>query len=883
MRYWTSIIEKFRRCQVVVGLMILLSCPMSLLARQSKIDTIQIKSLNHQSGLLLTKGAYTEAEKSALEAYNFSDYINYPIGKSTASLHLAKVFRHQKQYADGLKHGIYAVDLFKRLNKPALAADAHDQVAYLYEEMEIYTKAIEHFKASLALKEQLGHTKQALMLRQHIALCYEITENDIEAIRNYELALQQYQRQAPSSSQVKQVLLRLAYLTEQQQDWAKASAFNSQLLAIYEAEQDLEGRILTLNNIGVIERKGKHLKEAEAYFAQAQAITDSLEGKLDHESMITILINTSVISANLNAYTQSRKLLNRALVYAQAHGNQQQEANIYNHLSGNYYLSGINALAKDYVNKAISLGKSIDAPDVLEESYYLMYLLGMKENKEEVAEKYKALYEQLNKEGIAKRNEYRQDLLTKELEANKQEANIRGLIALQEEQARSLRQISLDNERRKKDLEIKEKELALLKSDQDLQNAALRNQKLEQERIKQRLALAEEEARTSAQRQKIELLQKDKELQELQKLEQEKELALLNAKRKSDLETIERQKQFNLGVTIILGLSGILLFVLALAYFFKRRANKQIRRQNEIIEETNLELTQKSEEVLVQNQALKQQSEEILAQRDQIKLQKEKIEESNTHIKQSIYAAEIIQTAILPTTTELGGLFSDYFIIYRPKDIVSGDFYWTYQTEKYKFIVIADCTGHGVPGAFTCMIGHAQLNDIVAIRKFYDPAAILEELHLQINRMLKQEDKNLHTGMDIALIRLEQKEEGAELTFAGAKRNLYYGLPEMNCLQTLAGNRRSIGGSSSKKLEKPFQNNVVQLPEGSIFYAFTDGYADQNNEKGKKIGTKYLVKYLEDLSDQDFAAQQVVIEKILDKHMSGVQQRDDILVAGLKI
>lgn len=854
------------------------------IGQKKEADTLMIKSYNEESALLIVQKSYLQAEKPASEAFNKAGLINYPIGQARAALNLSKIYLHKNQYSEGLRYGIQAIDLFKSLNKPNALSDSYDQVAYLYEGMELYTKAIAYFELSLALKKQLKQEKQQLNLTEHLALCHEIIEEKTAAIDYYESLLRSYYKEDSLSTKVKSLLFRLSDLTEQQSNWQKAKQYNEQLLRLHSALNDKKGIIITLNNLGAIERKDKHFKEAESYFEQAEAIASESENELDYDAKVAILVNSSVVAANQNAYTRSRKLLNTALDYAIATRDLEQEANIYNHLAGNYYLSDIHSLAKDYVQQAMVIAKAQNANDVLEESYYLMYLLGLEKNDTEEAEKYQNLYEGLKSERRNSSNKLRQALLTEQVEADKQEANIRGLIASQEEQARRLRQVSLDAERRKKDLEIREKELALLKSEKELQKAAFINQKLEQERIKQRLILAEEEARNATQRQKIALLQKDKELQELAKKEQEKELALLNAKRKIDQETIKQQKQFNLGVTIILGLFGLLLLVLGLAYFLKRRANKKIKRQNEIIEQTNLVLLQQTDEITAQNTELVHKSDEIMAQRDQIQQQKEQIEESNHAIKQSIYAAESIQTAILPTAQEINTVFDDYFIIYRPKDIVSGDFYWLYQSDQYEFVVIADCTGHGVSGAFTCMIGHAQLNEIIGIRKMYDPAEILEELHYQINTMLKQEDHDIHTGMDLALIRLEHVNDDIEITYAGAKRDLYYALPNLEHIQSLKGSRRSIGGSTSRrKTPKPFVNSTVTLPKSSLIYAFSDGYTDQSDEDGRKIGTAHFVQFLENATLKPMDAQKKILENILDRHMGKAPQRDDILVTGFKL
>ncbi len=148
----------------------------------------------------------------------------------------------------------------------------------------------------------------------------------------------------------------------------------------------------------------------------------------------------------------------------------------------------------------------------------------------------------------------------------------------------------------------------------------------------------------------------------------------------------------------------------------------------------------------------------------------EELKEKNDKITDSIRYAQTIQNAILPTESQLKDAFSNHFLLFRPKDIVSGDFYWLNQTEEKTFIAVADCTGHGVPGAFMSMIGSSLLDDIVSEKKIHEPAMMLEMLHIGIRMGLKQEETDNDDGMDVCLCVISKNLDGTfTVEFAGAK------------------------------------------------------------------------------------------------------------------
>ena len=340
----------------------------------------------------------------------------------------------------------------------------------------------------------------------------------------------------------------------------------------------------------------------------------------------------------------------------------------------------------------------------------------------------------------------------------------------------------------------------------------------------------------------------------------------------------------------------IIFFSLGLGYRMKLQERERrrieaenariLREQNQTLEERVRERTQelrlKNEEVLTQNEELHQQQEEIIAQRDYIEEQNGELKEQNRRITDSLRYAQTIQDAILPTDESLRSCFSDHFAMYYPKDIVSGDFYWHEQAGGYHFIAVVDCTGHGVPGAFMSMMGSILLNEIVLEEQCYEPAKILEELDHLVRYSLNQGSGSNRDGMDLSICRLKHHEEGGTtLTYAGAKRPLFYFDWQSHTLKKVKGTRRSIGGRL--RHQRPFEQQQFDLHKGTRLYLFTDGYPDQHNLRGVKLGSLRLEQLLEQIAPNDLQEQGLTLHEKLRKHQGTQEQRDDITFLGLEL
>ena len=261
------------------------------------------------------------------------------------------------------------------------------------------------------------------------------------------------------------------------------------------------------------------------------------------------------------------------------------------------------------------------------------------------------------------------------------------------------------------------------------------------------------------------------------------------------------------------------------------------------------------------------------------------IEEKNTSITDSINYAKRIQTAILPSLENIQKHLSEVFVLYKPKDIVSGDFYWFTEKNGYSILAVADCTGHGVPGAFMSMIGNDLLTQIIIEKGISQPNLILTQLHEGVKNALKQDDRQSEAkdGMDIAIVKCKSENGKIDLDYSGALRPFWLIKKNETELQEIKPDKHSIGGSYSND-QRIFTNHSLTLLEGDTFYLTTDGYADQfGGETGKKMMTKNMKELIIRIQSSPMSQQKEILEKSLSDWQLNREQIDDVLVIGVRV
>lgn len=263
----------------------------------------------------------------------------------------------------------------------------------------------------------------------------------------------------------------------------------------------------------------------------------------------------------------------------------------------------------------------------------------------------------------------------------------------------------------------------------------------------------------------------------------------------------------------------------------------------------------------------------------ELKVRNEEITIKNREITDNVNYAKRIQTAILPDLNKVYDAFNDSFVLYLPKDIVSGDFYSFFQTDNSVILIAADCTGHGVTGAFLSVVGSSLFTQIINEKKITEPGLILDALHEQMIATLNQRNTDSTDGMDVSICSFESNTK--LLKYAGANRPLW--IIRKGELMIFNPNKFPVGGLQINH-EENFQSHEIQMEENDAFYIFTDGYADQfGGENGKKLMTKKFKEILLSIQHLDMKEQKKYLGNHLEKWKGEHEQVDDVLVIGVRV
>ena len=359
-------------------------------------------------------------------------------------------------------------------------------------------------------------------------------------------------------------------------------------------------------------------------------------------------------------------------------------------------------------------------------------------------------------------------------------------------------------------------------------------------------------------------------------------------KKQVEVDVLEKNKLIKNIVLLGLGIILILAIGLVTTYYNSLKRSKKLsvalEERRVLLEKQSSQLKVKNNKIVRANEELTQLNEEVNTQKEEIETQRDHLFNQNEAITSSINYAQRIQSAVLPPEEYFHEILNDVFILFRPRDIVSGDFYWIKQVNQYVILAAADCTGHGVPGAFMSMLGISYLNEIVHRREITQANQILNELRKQIRNSLRQhgQPEEAKDGMDMALCVIDEKKK--VLQYSGANSPLYLirdknGTPE---LTEFKADRMPLGYYQGKF--KTFTNNDIQLEFGDVFYLFSDGYFDQKGGvEGKKFLSKNFKKLLLEIHEEPMQDQQRILNKTITDWMGDNPQIDDIMVIGVRV
>jgi serine phosphatase RsbU (regulator of sigma subunit) len=719
-----------------------------------------------------------------------------------------------------------------------------------------YPQALKYYQESLKIREILKN-------KFRISTCFNYIGNTFYMQSNYPLALENYQKCLKIKEEINDkygaitALSNIALVYNMQKNYPLTLEYYQKSLKVSEEINYKFGIASTLAGMGLIYDAQGNQSLGLEYYQKSLKISDEIGYKIVSAANLnnigSIYLKQDNLPLALEYYQKSIKIKKEiddkyGLAYA------------YNGLAQIYKKQNDYNKAIEYAQEGFKIAQEIKTlPEItlLSETLYTTYKL-------------KGDYAQaLNYFELAKQTN---DSIFN-VEKAKSLANLESRFLL-EKKEKEFTLLTKDNELNKLSAEKKAKELEITKKEAEAEHLfALA--RAEKDKYKQDSLL------NLAQRAKLEASNLRAQ-EEKKRLEQDKKDLAYQAE-------MTQQKQIR---NTFLGLSFTLILIVILVVIGlrqKQKANRALQSSLDIIAEQKNAIAHQNDELQQYNEELHQTQEELATQRDMLQEHNFLLELFKTKITHSIRSAYTIQQAILPSKATLSETLGEYFILNRPKDQVSGDFYWVSQIGMKKFVIVADCTGHGVSGAFMTMIGNTLLDKIVKVWQITSPAEILEKLHQEILVVLRQAETGNMSGMDIGVAVLEPTtENNTQVTenqtlihFAGAKRPLYYVKSSKTEVEKLNGTRKSIGGISEEKSH--FINEQVILPQNSVIYLGSDGYTDQNDVKRAKFSEKRFLSLLSTIQSQTLAEQKQSLEQALDAHMQNTEQRDDILVVGIRV
>ncbi|MCS7018809.1 MAG: SpoIIE family protein phosphatase [Cytophagales bacterium] len=356
--------------------------------------------------------------------------------------------------------------------------------------------------------------------------------------------------------------------------------------------------------------------------------------------------------------------------------------------------------------------------------------------------------------------------------------------------------------------------------------------------------------------------------------------ALEEKNRNMILEEEKRKQQrviyFSLAALGVVMLFGFMMFR---NYRIQKQLNKQLTEQRNELAQKNAEIEMQKEEIMAQNQNIMRQNAQIEAQRD-------KIHAKNQQILAGLNYASRIQSSMLPPVERIRQSIPEFFVFYKPRDVVGGDFYWFGQigegVNKQLILAAADCTGHGVPGGFMSIIGNKLLDEIIYIRNIHSPEKILNELHKGINKSLRQDETHNSDGMDIAICVIQPYQQ--QILVACAKNPVIYIQNEE--LREIKGDKLPIGGAVTEP--RNYTLHTINITQPAMVYMFSDGLQDQfGGPEGKKFMLRNLRNKLVAICDKPIQEQYDAIATTMKKWMEGYgtsyKQTDDMMLLGFRV
>jgi serine phosphatase RsbU (regulator of sigma subunit)/tetratricopeptide (TPR) repeat protein len=780
-------------------------------------------------------------------------------------LTLARSAKAQKDLPNALRNYLQAIKILekeqeKRAEAKLKLAPIYIEIGQIYEEGNLHENALTYFKKSNELDEKANTSEQ---------IADELLESGKyqEAISYYSKALETYRTESNYSAIIRN-LRQIVNAYKKLNQYEKALENNIEILNLARQAKDKKEELSALNNIGYTHRYLKNYTKALDFLNQTLALQRTLRESLK-EQIIT-LVNIGVVNQNTGNYTNALDNLLQALQIAQKQKDMYEICKIQDLIAVVYLNSKDLYNAENYNEFSMEIAERLRNPYLLQAVYETKSnILQAKEDFQDALsfyKKYAAIRDSLElAERIAQ-----QELLQQQFLVERNEKNISDEIANEEARKAEIQQVKseiekqrlamekeaeklrADEEREKSEKQQAQaraalalKELEILKQQREAEKDKLAIAELEKEKVKQDLEIEKNKAADKERQRQIAQLEQEKKIQTLEALQQAEENKFLYA---------------------------VLLFIF-ISTLIAVYALFNVRKKNKL-------LAQQKDEIEVKNTELEQTQEELKSQRDTLALKTQELDLAYNNIKASITYAKRIQEAILPPISLIQQHLPQSFILYKPRDIVSGDFYWFAPiSEQHCVIAVVDCTGHGVPGAFMSMIGDSLLNQIVLEKGISSPDLILSELDKGIKQALRKGEADAKDGMDMAICAIDQYKK--EIEFAGAMNPIC--IVQNNELREIKADKRAIGGDT--KENHLFTKHTIDISAPTIVYMYSDGFQDQfGGEHGKKFMVKRFRELLFSLHSEPMQTQKQLLDQTIEAWKGkDYKQIDDILVIGFRL
>jgi len=761
-----------------------------------------------------------------------SQQLNYQEGIAKSYLALGVAYQIKNNYSLSLDYSLKAAKLLEGLNLKTPLANSLMNIGLSYNNLSNYSLALENYQKALRLYESLNDKPSLGHLLNNIGLAYKNQGNYPAALEYYQKSLK-VREELKNKQGIANLLNNIGTIHYYQHDYQQALDYYQRSLAIKEELKDRRGAAYTLNNLGEIYTVKGDLTLALEYYQKSLLIKEEMKEK---PLIASGLNNIGDIYYKQKTYSLAIDCYQRSFKLYEELGEKKWRTYPLNGLANVYAQQKNYEKAIHYAEQALKLAEEIMA-------FKEINMLSL------------TLYDIYKKQG-----NYLKALELHELYRETKDS----LFSV--EKARSIANLEAkaEIENKEKEIQLLNKTTELLEKDKALQVVELERQKnakiaIEKQAEADRLfALAQQEHDQRKQDSLRTLAQKNQ-------LEAEK-LKIENQHKELEAQKAQDTQRFYL---IINYLGGSLLVLSLLFLWFSWRNRKKLQQANN--------------DLTLANQAIEVQKTEILNTLTLVERQRNEIQTKNEDVIASIKYAKRIQTVLLPKVEKLQSYFPELLLFYQPKDIVSGDFYWYAKmpNDPSILLAVADCTGHGVPGAFMTVIGENLLDQIINKDKITSPAQILENLDERLSQILQHQDianEAINDGMDISILHYDK--ECSLLVWAGAKRPLWVFEQGKEIPTEYKGNRFPVGSTQFK--QKEFAETTIQLKQGDMIYAFTDGYADQFGKEGKFTIKKFR-NLLQEIHHQNIATQLLHLQENFHDWKGQEEQTDDILVVGIRI